>query len=58
MPVRKGNLSRLVFLACLLVLMGLPVGAWAKKVPAAKKMQDDRMSAMGRLAVRATDRAR
>jgi hypothetical protein len=53
MPVPTKNLSRLVVLACLLVLMGLPVGAWAKKVPAPKKVQDDRMSAMGHLAVRA-----
>jgi len=57
MPVPKSSLYRLVFLACLLVLMGLPVGAWAKPRPVtkplAKKVQEDRMSSMGRLAVRA-----
>jgi hypothetical protein len=56
MPVRKTRLFHLAFLACLLVLMGLPVGAWAKSAPAAKaanKIQGDRMSPMGRLAARA-----
>ncbi|HEV7519382.1 MAG TPA: sialidase family protein, partial [Thermoanaerobaculia bacterium] len=53
MPVQKSRLFHLAFIACLLVLMGLPVGAWAKKPPAAKNAKDDRMSAMGHLAARA-----
>ena len=53
MPVRRSRLFQLAFLACLLVLMGLPVGAWAKNSPGLKsKKSQDRMSAMGRLAVR------
>src|SRR6476660_1962430 len=57
MPVPKTRLCHLVFLACLLVLTGLPVGAWAKSSAAAsfkpKRQSEERMSSMGRLAVRA-----
>lgn len=57
MPVPKTRLCRLMFLACLLVLMGLPVGAWAKSSAVSrvrpKAQSDDRMSSMGHLAVRA-----
>jgi hypothetical protein len=54
MPVRKSRLCHLAFLACLLVLVGLPAGAWAKQ-PAVKikKAKEDRMSASGHLALRA-----
>src|SRR6185369_17040531 len=56
MPVQKSRLSPLAFLACLLLLIGLPAGAWAKQPPtvkSAKNAQGDRMSAMGHMALRA-----
>jgi hypothetical protein len=53
MPVRKINLFRQSLLACLVVLLGLPAGAWAKSAHTVKDVQADRMSPMGRLAVRA-----